>query len=92
MKIKAAQCNECGDVIFSRVKHDYRSCTCNCISVDGGYEYFKVSHPSGVIFKEIEIELDVSIDDLYDDWDQMHDKFGLIKTKDEEKYDCSRVY
>lgn len=46
MKIKdkrltynAAQCVKCGDVIESKHRHDFRSCSCGAIFVDGGLEY-----------------------------------------------------
>ena len=36
INIIALECPGCGDVIFSRSNHDYRSCTCDGISIDGG--------------------------------------------------------
>jgi len=35
------QCNHCQDIIESKSVHDYRSCQCGKISVDGGKEYFR---------------------------------------------------
>lgn len=37
--INAVQCNECGEVIRSRNRHDYRYCKCGSIFVDGGSWY-----------------------------------------------------
>lgn len=34
-----AQCAKCGQIIFSRHRHDFVSCKCRAISVDGGLEY-----------------------------------------------------
>lgn len=36
-----ARCKKCGDVIFSRHRHDYVECSCGAISVDGGRDYLK---------------------------------------------------
>lgn len=35
----AAQCLECGDVIESTHRHDFRTCSCGNLSVDGGLSY-----------------------------------------------------
>ncbi len=33
------QCNHCGDVIESKYTHDFKSCKCKTVSVDGGLSY-----------------------------------------------------
>lgn len=38
-----AQCLKCGDVIESLHRHDFVTCQCRAISVDGGKDYFKRS-------------------------------------------------
>jgi hypothetical protein len=38
-----AKCRKCGDVIESLHRHDFKSCKCRAISVDGGRDYFKRS-------------------------------------------------
>ncbi|MCR4708200.1 MAG: hypothetical protein K5746_09690 [Clostridiales bacterium] len=35
------RCNHCGDVIESAYRHDFRSCSCGCVSVDGGHDYLR---------------------------------------------------
>lgn len=42
-----AQCLECNEVIESTYRHDYRSCKCGNLSVDGGNDYHKRSFRSG---------------------------------------------
>ena len=37
----AASCNGCGDFIVSKHRHDFVTCTCGAISVDGGQEYLR---------------------------------------------------
>lgn len=34
-----AECKKCGDQIFSGYRHDYKSCKCGSIAVDGGLDY-----------------------------------------------------
>lgn len=37
----AVICNKCDDFIFSATVHDFRTCKCGNISVDGGQEYLR---------------------------------------------------
>ena len=37
----AATCLACGDFIVSKHRHDFVTCTCGAISVDGGQEYLR---------------------------------------------------
>ena len=39
----AIRCNHCGDVIESKYLHDFRTCKCGCVSVDGGHAYLRRS-------------------------------------------------
>ncbi len=39
--VNQARCKKCGDEPFSAHRHDYRSCKCGAIAVDGGQEYFR---------------------------------------------------
>ena len=36
-----AKCQRCGDIIESKHTHDFKTCRCGTISVDGGYDYIK---------------------------------------------------
>jgi len=35
------KCNHCGQIIESKSRHDFRTCKCGRVSVDGGKEYLK---------------------------------------------------
>ena len=35
------KCKLCGDIIFSAHRHDFKTCKCGSISVDGGMEYIR---------------------------------------------------
>ena len=37
----AIRCNHCGDVIESTYRHDFKTCSCGCVSVDGGHDYLR---------------------------------------------------
>lgn len=36
-----AKCKQCGDVIESKFRHDYVTCSCGSIAVDGGKSYLR---------------------------------------------------
>jgi hypothetical protein len=38
-KLNRAMCRRCRDVIESFYRHDFKTCRCGSIGVDGGYEY-----------------------------------------------------
>ena len=37
----AIRCNHCGDVIESAYRHDFKTCRCGRVSVDGGHDYLR---------------------------------------------------
>ena len=43
MKIirNAIRCNSCGDIIESTFRHDFKTCSCGRVSVDGGHDYLR---------------------------------------------------
>jgi len=36
-----AKCTRCGDVIESKYRHDFVTCSCGSIFVDGGVDYLR---------------------------------------------------
>jgi len=40
------QCKHCGDIIESKTVHDYKTCKCGKVAVDGGLYYLKRMFPS----------------------------------------------
>jgi len=79
MIINGIKCLSCGDVVYSRTRHDMRGCTCGDVAIDGGFDYKKVSYRK-LSPESIQIDIDVTKDELYHDWNKRVDKFGLIKT------------
>lgn len=49
----AIQCKHCGDVIESKSRHDYKSCSCGRVSVDGGLDYLRRGNHSKEDFEEL---------------------------------------
>lgn len=68
--VNKIKCNHCGDIIESTHRHDFKTCKCGRVSVDGGHSYLRrafkesfddytemsVVHYSEEELKEIEIE------------------------------------
>lgn len=81
VSVSAIKCPRCKHIIYSRVRHDFRTCPCRSISIDGGFDYnrivwIKVKKP--VIFP---LKINATKKQLYDDWINKTDKFGLIEEK-----------
>ena len=53
IKCNKAKCLKCGDIIESKHRHDYVSCKCGAISVDGGKDYLKRSWGSSADYMEL---------------------------------------
>lgn len=41
------KCNHCGEVIESKSRHDFVTCKCGAVSVDGGKEYLRRAFKKG---------------------------------------------
>ena len=82
--VKAIKCPECNCTIFSRARHDMRSCLCGKVSIDGGFDYVKLNFPNGKAIPEIfDLEIDQTPMELFEDWNRSEDKYGLILPKNE---------
>lgn len=78
--VNAIECPECEDIIYSRARHDFRSCSCGKCHIDGGFDYMKVAAEPELFnkIKEHKIEVDATRSELYDDWNKRIDKYGRI--------------
>ena len=77
MQIIANECPNCHDILYSRANHDFRTCGCGDTSVDGGPGIGRVVYKDKLP-KSIEIDVDVTEQQLYDDWNYKKDKYGII--------------
>jgi hypothetical protein len=80
MKLIGIRCLKCGDIIYSRARHDFHYCSCGAIAIDGGFDYLKISGEDWVMEKDLEIP-DVDETVLYKDWNTGKDKYGVIKNE-----------
>ena len=55
IKRNAVRCNECGDVIESKLPYDYVRCSCGACTIDGGTCYIRRSIKTGVGYTELTI-------------------------------------
>ena len=81
-------CQTCNNTIFSRARHDFRTCKCwqnkskrTGVAVDGGRDYFKVSLEKHFKGEQVEIEVHLLSHELYDDWNRRYDRWGLHEGK-----------
>ena len=84
MKVNAVQCPECKDIIFSRARHDFHYCSCGYVFIDGGFDYCRFGAKDLNKVKSMQIDVNATAKDLYDDWANNKNKFGLIKSKKNE--------
>ena len=87
--VHAIECPTCGDLVFSRARHDMRGCSCGEVAVDGGFDYQKVSF-RGSYPKIFSIDVDASKAELLSDWNEYSSKFGLIP-KNKRISSCERL-
>ena len=74
--LKAIKCPKCGDVIYSRCRHDFHTCSCGECSVDGGFDYFRTSSPMDA--KVVRVKTCADRAKLYADWNSGKNRFGVI--------------
>lgn len=42
----AIKCKHCGNIIESKYRHDFVTCSCGKVSIDGGLDYCRVTFTS----------------------------------------------
>ena len=53
--INKAQCLKCKEILESKDVHDYKTCSCGYLSVDGGLEYCKRNCQDFLAYKEMSV-------------------------------------
>lgn len=84
MKVNAIKCPDCKDIVYSRSRHDFRWCSCQAVAIDGGLDYMKITF-TNQLPERLEIEVDATKNDLFEDWSTKADKHGIIKEKKKKK-------
>ena len=89
MLINAVECKECGDIVYSRTEDDLRKCSCGRVEVTGGHAFFKHYAVPQTEYEVKKINLKVTLEQLYEDWDIMGEKFGLISCEESKQESLS---
>ena len=81
MLVRAIHCEECDTTVYSRATDDLRECECGRVRVYGGFmSHFKYEIiDKKTKYKTLKMNIQATPNDLYDDYETMQDKFGLIK-------------
>ena len=79
MLINAVECKECGTIVYSRTEDDVRECDCGRVIVSGGLGYFKYDVFAGPGCELKKIDVKTTPSELYNDWYNMEDNFGVIR-------------
>ena len=80
IEVSAIKCDKCNDIVFSRARHDCRSCSCDDVFIDGGRDYKRVGFHGNIGPEPILLKINgFDSKDLYEDWAKAYDKMGLIK-------------
>ena len=53
----AAKCLKCGETIESKHRHDFVSCSCGNLFVDGGKDYIRRGYIDGSMVQELSVQL-----------------------------------
>ena len=77
LKVNAFLCLRCSTLMYSRARHDFRSCPCGDITVDGGLDYGRTLYKSRPPLS-IEFSVPHTKEQLYDDWNKRTDRYGVI--------------
>lgn len=86
--LSAIHCSKCEDIIYSCARHDFMKCTCGSYSIDGGFDYLKVSFPPDSSYDMIHVEVDATKQELYNDYNTTKKrKYGLIPKGRFRKYE-----
>jgi hypothetical protein len=82
IKVFAIRCLKCKCTVYSRARHDYRSCECGEVAIDGGFDYIRMRRKDPLGYKTIKRKtINASMRELYNDWNRGTDKYGLEKGK-----------
>ncbi len=79
MEVTVVFCHKCFNMIFSRTRHDFRSCPCSNVSIDGGFDYTRIVGDTSC--KTFKLEIQNTKQELYDDWNLGINKLGIIKVE-----------
>lgn len=79
--VNKIRCKKCGDIIESKSVHDFVTCKCGAVSVDGGHNYIRRCADSLEDFEDLsEYEEDLTIADAIRQFvEQSGDKYSIYE-------------
>lgn len=84
IEVSAIKCPCCEFTIFSRARHDFHSCPCKKVSIDGGFDYVRLSSSPDIgVPKVFKLKIEQTPLELYNDWNTRQEKYGRIPPEDE---------
>tara|TARA_R110000824_G_scaffold8737_3_gene39549 strand:- start:14158 stop:14436 length:279 start_codon:yes stop_codon:yes gene_type:complete len=83
MKVRAIKCQNCKDAVYSRAEEDYRECTCAFVNTCGGQTFTKFDAAPGADYKIVSLEISATSEEIYMDWLDMHDRYGVVKMNED---------
>lgn len=92
IKIRAAQCEHCGSIVYSRCGSDKRTCMCGGVSISGGITPQLMTTTLPERIKWIDIVIDKDLNDMYYDWLLNVDRFGLITPRGTRRHVTAMKY
>lgn len=82
-RVDAALCEGCNIVVFSRATHDFRSCKCKLIAIDGGRDYTRyIGSIDMMHILVLELPSHIQHYDLYNDYADQTNKLGFFRLED----------
>ncbi len=58
--INKIMCKKCGDIIESTYTHDYKTCKCGSVAVDGGHSYLRRCFPGDATPDKYILEMSIT--------------------------------
>ena len=90
-----AKCNNCGDVIISRYRHDFVKCTCGDIFVYGGNEYLRRGYKFSSGIEEMSVYNDAQFEEIrevFARYDNITEEYVPLKDMSDEWLDALMEY
>jgi len=91
MIVHAIRCNKCHDIIYSRTRHDFHYCFCGAVAIDGGFDYVSVIGYWKDYTDVPVLEINVTKQQLYNDWNLQKDKYGWIDYKTQKQLHLPKI-
>jgi hypothetical protein len=78
-RVTTVTCSSCAIEIYSRTRHDYRTCYCGNTMIDGGFDYLRYGFPPGKNKPLVRTRyINATREEMYADWASRRDKFGFF--------------